>query len=56
MEKEGIGREQFTFDTLQMWETLKFVKKLEEQPIVVELCQYEDDKLSIELSQFVKRF
>lgn len=56
MEKEGVGREQFTFDTLQMWEICKFVKKLEEQPIVVELCQYEDDKLSIELSRFIKRF
>lgn len=56
IDKEGIGREQFTFDTIQMFKFLTFVKELEEQPICVEFDQYEDDKLSIQLSQFVKRF
>jgi len=48
--------ERFTFDTIQMFKLSNFLDELEEQPIVVELCQYEDNKLSIELSHFIKRF
>jgi len=56
LEKFGCEHEKFTFDTIQMFKVLNFLIELEEQPIVVEFDQYEDDKLSIELSQFVKRF
>lgn len=48
--------QKFTFDTIQMFKVFTFLKELEEQPIVIKFNQYEDDKLSIELSQFVKRF
>jgi hypothetical protein len=56
LEKEGYCREQFTFDTIQMFKVLNFLNELEEQPIVVEFDQYEDDKLSINLSQFMRSF
>jgi len=48
--------EEFTFNPIQMFKVSNFLDELEEQPIVVELCQYEENKLSIELSQFIKRF
>lgn len=56
LQKEIYEHEKFTFDTIQMFKVLNFLKELEEQPIVVEFDQYEDDKISIELSQFVKSF
>lgn len=52
VEKNGIGREQFTFDTIQMFKVMNFVNELQEQPIVVDFDQYEDDKLTVKLSQF----
>ena len=55
-DKHRFGREQFTFDTIQMFKVLNFLNELQEQPIVVEFSQYEDDKLSIELTQFVRIF
>ena len=52
----GNDIEKYTFDSWQMYKVCKFITKLPEQPIVVEFDQYMDDKLSIELSQFVKPF
>jgi hypothetical protein len=48
--------ETFTFDENQMSKVMKFVHQLQEQPIVVEFDQYEDDKLTIKLSQFEQWF
>jgi len=56
VDKHGYNREQFTFDGFQMFNVLSFLNKLEEQPIVVEIDQYEDNKLSIRLSQFIINF
>lgn len=56
VDKIGYGREQFTFDAIQMFKVLNFLNELQEQPIVVEFNQYEDDKLSIELTQFIRSF
>lgn len=40
----------------QLFKLRKFLKTIPEQPIVIEIEQYEDDKISIELSQFVATF
>ena len=52
----GNDIEKYTFDTIQMFKVSNFLDELPHQPIVVEFDQYEDDKLTIELSQFVKPF
>ena len=56
LKKEVYSREQFTFNAIQMFKVLNFLSQLEEQPIVVEFDQYDDEKLSINFSQFVRSF
>lgn len=46
----------FTFERIQMNDTANFLSRLLEQPIVMELDEYEEEKLSVELSQFVLSF
>lgn len=46
----------YTFDFFKIFRLCKFLDELQEQPIVVEIDQYDDDNLSVELSQFVVSF
>jgi hypothetical protein len=43
-------------DQLQWRRMADFLISIPEQPIVIEINQYEDDKISIEFSQFIARF
>jgi hypothetical protein len=46
----------YTFDFFQVVRLCNFLNELQEQPIVVEIEQYDENNLSIELSQFVVSF
>jgi len=45
-----------SIDYDQIFKVRKFLQMIPEQPIVIEINEYEDDKISIELSQFVATF
>lgn len=53
------SNETFSVDqtNTKQWEKVrKLARMIPEQPIVIEIDQIDDDKISIELSQFIARF
>lgn len=42
----------FTFDTIKMFKLSNVLREIQEQPIVVEFDTFDEDSLSIKLSQF----
>jgi len=46
----------YTFNPIQMHKVMSFLDLLQEQPVLVEFCQYTDTECSIDLTQFTCQF